>query len=774
MPKLHGRDAEKKWVDLSGSGSGGAGTPGKDGYSPTATVEQTEDGAVVTITDKSGTTTATLTNGRDGVDGQPGRDGIDGQDGAPGKDGADGQPGKDGSDGVSPTVSVTNITGGHRIAITDKNGTKNVDVMDGSDGKDGSPGAPGKDGTSITVTETTESEEDGGENVVTFSDGTRITIKNGSAGSPGEDGADGETPEMTVMRVDSSDGVGRGYVLVTFTLGEEQKSFTVYDGSAGYPGKDGVGIESIEKVSSDGLVDTYKITYTPVSGGASDPDPTYFAVTNGSPGKDGADGAPGKDGAAGTPGKDGADGQDGKDGTSVTVSNVSESDADGGSNVVTFSDGKNLTVKNGKTGAQGPTGDTGATGATGQRGTGLLPITTAPSAHTTAVNGITPAYRIALSTVKTQASVTEVFAGDTVRYSYYHYPIVYVDASYAYCGTRVSIRGATGKAGTDASVTAENIAAALGYTPVDPARVSLGIHTDGLIYVFIDGVPVGNGIEMTVVGDISCYLDSENHIILKENVEGALPDGTYTAKWIMPDGSTIDIGTLSKDTNVYYTVTNALTNCTNSNSATQVIAGQSYSATITAKSGYELKTVTATMGGNAVTVTEGVINIENVTGNVVITAVAEEKAAAEPVTVDIGITKDYSITLDTGALRGSTSAGYGTTDFIALADIPKPCTINLTGGAWAYANTSDTGYVRFFVADKSDNKLAGDYTHYSKMPAGVTMVYNDTARNDITVTVTSENIGKIRFAGAYGIGGSANGTNNFADMKATLTYTPDS
>lgn len=91
-------------------------------------------------------------------------------------------------------------------------------------------------------------------------------------------------------------------------------------------------------------------------------------------------------------------------------------------------------------------------GETGQRGTGLLPVTTAPAAYTTAVNGLTPAYRIALSTVKTQASVSDVYAGDTIRYSYYHYPVIYVDGSYVYCTTRVSIRGATGKApvkGTD-------------------------------------------------------------------------------------------------------------------------------------------------------------------------------------------------------------------------------------------------------------------------------------------------------------------------------------
>lgn len=46
--------------------------------------------------------------------------------------------GEDGEDGVSPTVSVTDITGGHRVTITDADGTKTFDVMDGEDGSGGS------------------------------------------------------------------------------------------------------------------------------------------------------------------------------------------------------------------------------------------------------------------------------------------------------------------------------------------------------------------------------------------------------------------------------------------------------------------------------------------------------------------------------------------------------------------------------------------------------------------------------------------------------------
>lgn len=73
-------------------------------------------------------------NGKDGGTGAPGRDGTDG---APGRDGSNGAPGKN---GVSPTVTVEDIEGGHRVTITDAAGIKTVDVLDGKPGKDGAAG----------------------------------------------------------------------------------------------------------------------------------------------------------------------------------------------------------------------------------------------------------------------------------------------------------------------------------------------------------------------------------------------------------------------------------------------------------------------------------------------------------------------------------------------------------------------------------------------------------------------------------------------------------
>lgn len=152
----------------------------------------------------------------------------------------------------------------------------------------------------------------------------------------------------------------------------------------------------------------------------------------------------------------------------------------------------------------------------------------------------------------------------------------------------------------------------------DKAGLTLGIHTDGLIYLFVDNKPVGTGIELSA-GGIGGYIDSANNIVIT-----GLPDGSYTVKYEMEDGSTINIGDLNLDTNVYYSVTNNLTNCVNNTSTTQVAQGENYSAVITANTGYELKSMVVTMGGSHVSVSGGNINIAAVTGDIVITAVAEE------------------------------------------------------------------------------------------------------------------------------------------------------
>lgn len=91
--------------------------------------------------------------------------------------------GEKGKDGVSPTVSVTETTNGHTVAITDANGTQSFDVLNGKDGKDGASGGSSGGGSAITYAYDTEIAT--GE---TWVDGKPIYLKvfhiNGSSSQP--------------------------------------------------------------------------------------------------------------------------------------------------------------------------------------------------------------------------------------------------------------------------------------------------------------------------------------------------------------------------------------------------------------------------------------------------------------------------------------------------------------------------------------------------------------------------------------------------------------
>lgn len=86
----------------------------------------------------------------------------------------------------------------------------------------------------------------------------------------------------------------------------------------------------------------------------------------------------------------------------------------------------------------------------------------------------------------------------------------------------------------------------------------------------------------------------------------------------IPLGST----TPSQPTVTKYSITNTLSNATNSNSMTEIEENQSYTATITANEGYDINNITVTMGGTDITntaVNSNTINITQVTGDVIIT-----------------------------------------------------------------------------------------------------------------------------------------------------------
>jgi hypothetical protein len=81
-----------------------------------------------------------------------------------------------------------------------------------------------------------------------------------------------------------------------------------------------------------------------------------------------------------------------------------------------------------------------------------------------------------------------------------------------------------------------------------------------------------------------------------------------------------------------YIITNNLTNCTNSNSATVIEENGSYTATISPNSGCTLNSIIVTMDGTDISstaVSNGAITINSVTGNIIITANATKEIIEE-------------------------------------------------------------------------------------------------------------------------------------------------
>ena len=236
------------------------------------------------------------------------------------------------------------------------------------------------------------------------------------------------------------------------------------------------------------------------------------------------------------------------------------------------------------------------------------------------------------------------------------------------------------------------------------------------------------------------YVDENNNIV----VQGTLADGTYTVKYEMDDGSTVDIGDLVLDSNVYYSVTKNLTNCTISNSATQVVAGGSYSATVTANSGYTLDSVSVTMGGSAVSVTDGVVSIASVTGDIVITAVASE-AVVEPSYTNLAdpTSSDWQEGYRLSISSGNTAvlAGHTATNFIPCkaGDVLRVKGLKIVGSIGGDADLAD--YAKITTYDSSKAKING---LYGSTDAGANSNYGSkvTVNGDIsTYTVLFENGG---------------------------------
>lgn len=266
--------------------------------------------------------------------------------------GANGADGANGNDGVG-IVSITKTGSAGKVdtytILLSNNQTKTFTVTNGNDGSNGADGVGIK---SVTKTGTVGKKNT--YQVVLTDDTVALTfdITDGADGANGNDGDDGVS--VTNAAVDNT-----GHLIITLSEGDPI--------DAGYViGDEGRGVSSIAKTSTEGLVDTYTITY-------SDDTTETFTVTNGATGATGK----GISGIAktGTSGKvdtytitftdstqstftvtNGNDGANGRGIKSVTLT-----DTEGlvKTYTITFTDNTTttFTVNDGAQGIQGPAGN---------------------------------------------------------------------------------------------------------------------------------------------------------------------------------------------------------------------------------------------------------------------------------------------------------------------------------------------------------------------------------------------------------------------------------
>ena len=146
-------------------------------------------------------------------------------------------------------------------------------------------------------------------------------------------------------------------------------------------------------------------------------------------------------------------------------------------------------------------------------------------------------------------------------------------------------------------------------------------------------------------------------------LSGTLATGT-SAITVSYGGKTDTFDVTVTHATVQYTITNTLTQCTNSNNASVINELTAYSGTLTANSGYVLATVTVMMGNADITSTAydsstNAISIASVTGNIVITAEAVEDVGwISGVPYTFTITNGYRVDASTFELVEDSTCSY--------------------------------------------------------------------------------------------------------------------
>lgn len=186
-------------------------------------------------------------------------------------------------------------------------------------------------------------------------------------------------------------------------------------------------------------------------------------------------------------------------------------------------------------------------------------------------------------------------------------------------------------------------------------------------------------------------------------------------------GDSYEIDMQSGSTTTYYSITNNFTNVTSSSQLTQVEANEPYTTTLTPTVG-EFNTVKVTMGGTDITSSAynsstGVINIAKVTGNIIITAMAEStKPAYTNVLETVGYTVNKRFGSD-GTERdntGSTVTGWieaKAGDYIYFKNVDMKVDASNYGNGIFHYDTNKAKIIGYYLNSISASLYTVDSTN---------------------------------------------------------------
>lgn len=186
------------------------GADGADGFSPTATITQTAEGATITITDKSGTTTANVSKGVKGDKGDTGATGPQGPKGDTGEQGPQGIQGLTGPQGPKGDTGETGAIG--------PQGPKGDTGATGPQGIQGETGATGPQGPKGDTGDTGATGPTGPQGPKGDKGDTGDTGPQGETGPKGDTGETGATGPQGPKGDTGDDGVNATITGATATV----------------------------------------------------------------------------------------------------------------------------------------------------------------------------------------------------------------------------------------------------------------------------------------------------------------------------------------------------------------------------------------------------------------------------------------------------------------------------------------------------------------------------------------------------------------------------